>query len=52
MSDGEPSSIKRLPWCAVRLPVLSRRYEDRVGATFDFEVYGLVLQQGAVFFRG
>ena len=50
MSGGEPSSIKRLPRCAVRLPVLSRRYEDRVGATFDFEVYGLVLQQGAVFF--
>ena len=30
---------------------MSRRYEVRVGATFDFEVYGLVLQQGAVFFR-
>ena len=52
MSGGEPSSIKRLPRCAVRLPVLSRRYEDRVGATFDFEVYGLVLRQGAVFYGG
>ncbi len=29
---------------------MSRRYEDRVGATYDFEVYGLVLQQGAVLF--
>ena len=50
MSGGGPSSIKRLPRCAVRLPVLSRRYEVRVGATFDFEVYGLVLQSGAFSF--
>ena len=28
---------------------MSRRYEDRVGVTFDFEVYGLVLQFGAAF---
>ena len=49
MSGGGPSSIKRSPQCAARVPVLSRRYEDRVGATFDFEVYGLVLQFGAVF---
>ena len=47
MSGGGPSSIKRSPQCAARVPVLSRRYEDRVGATFDFEVYGLVLQSGA-----
>ena len=49
MSGGGPSSIKRSPQCAARVPVLSRRYEDRVGATFDFEVYGLVLQFGTVF---
>ena len=44
MSGGEPSSIKRLPRCAVRLPVLSRRYEVRVEARFDFKVYGLIVQ--------
>ena len=49
MSGGGPSSIKRSPQCAARAPVLSRRYEDRVGATFDFKVYGLVLQFGTVF---
>ena len=51
MSGGGPSSIKRSPQCAARVPVLSRRYEDRVGATFDFEVYGLVLQFSTVFFE-
>ena len=50
MSGGGPSSIKRSPQCAARVPVLSRRYEDRVGATFDFEVYGLVLRLGAAIF--
>ena len=50
MSGGGPSSIKRSPQCAARVPVLSNRYEDRVEATFDFEVYGLVLRLGAVFF--
>ena len=49
MSGGGPSSIKQSPQCAVRAPVLSSEYEDRVGATFDFEVYGLVLQFGIVF---
>ena len=44
MSGGEPSSIKRLARCAARVPVLSRRYEDRVEEKFDFAVYGLVLQ--------
>ena len=44
MSGGEPSSIKRLTRCAARVPVLSRRYEDRVEEKFDFAVYGLVLQ--------
>ncbi len=43
MSDGEPSSIKRLTRCAARAPALSRKYEDRVEARFDFVVYGLVL---------
>ena len=49
MSGGGPSSIKRSPQCAARVPVLSRRCEDRVGATFDLEVYGLVLQFGIAF---
>ena len=40
MSDGEPSSIKRLTRCAARAPALSRKYEDRVEARFDFAVYG------------
>ena len=40
MSDGEPSSIKRLTRCAARAPALSREYEDRVEARFDFAVYG------------
>ena len=40
MSDGEPSSIKRLARCAARAPALSRGYEDRVEARFDFAVYG------------
>ena len=40
MSDGEPSSIKRLTRCAARAPALSKRYEDRVEARFDFAVYG------------
>ena len=31
------------------MPVLSKGYEDRVGVIFDLEVYGLVLQFGAVF---
>ena len=48
MSGGEPSSIKRSTGCAVRKPVLSKGFEDRVGATFDLGVYGLVLQFGAV----
>ena len=50
MSGGGPSSIKQSPQCAARVPVLSRRCEDRVGATFDFEVYGLVLRLGAAIF--
>ena len=50
MSGGGPSSIKRSPQCAARVPVPSRRCEDRVGAIFDLEVYGLLLQSGAVFF--
>ena len=40
MSDGEPSSIKRLTRCAARAPALSKGYEDRVEARFDFAVYG------------
>ena len=40
MSDGEPSSIKRLTRCAARVPALSSGYEDRVMETFDFAVYG------------
>ena len=44
MSDGEPSSIKRLTRCAAGVPALSRVYEDRVEARFDFTVYGLILQ--------
>ena len=40
MSDGEPSSIKRLTRCAARAPALSKMYEDRVEARFDFAVYG------------
>ena len=51
MSGGEPSSIKQSPQCAARVPVLSRRYEDRVEVTFDFEVYGLVLQSDVVFYE-
>ena len=42
MSDGGPSSIKRLSQCAARVPALSRGYEDRVELKFDFAVYGLV----------
>ena len=49
MSGGEPSSIKRSSRCAARAPVLSSWLEDRVGATFDLEVYGLVLRSGTVF---
>ena len=44
MSGGEPSSIKRCTRCATRLPVLSAYYVCRVGVTFDFEVYGRILQ--------
>ena len=44
MSDGGPSSIKRLTQCAVRLPASSSRYEDRVEAIHEILVYGLVLQ--------
>ena len=40
MSDGEPSSIKRFTRCAARAPALSKGYEDRVEARFDFAVYG------------
>ena len=50
MSGGEPSSIKQFDRCAVRAPVLSGKCESRADVTFDFEVYGLVLQPGAVFF--
>ncbi len=42
MSDGEPSSIKRLTRCAARVPALSSGYEDRVEKKLDFVVYGLV----------
>ena len=48
MSGGEPSSIKWSSRCAARVPVLSRWLENRVGVTFDLEVYGLVLQSDAV----
>ena len=50
MSDGEPSSIKRLTRCAAGVPALSRVYEDRVEVKLDLVVYGLVLQQSVVFF--
>ena len=40
MSDGGPSSIKRFTRCAARAPALSKEYEDRVEARFDFAVYG------------
>ncbi len=46
MSGGEPSSIKRSTGCAASQPVLSKDDKDRVGAIFDFKVYGLVLQFG------
>ena len=49
MSGGGPSSIKQYTQCAARVPVLSRGCEDRVEVIFDFGVYGLVLQFGAVF---
>ena len=52
MSDGEPSSIKRLTRCAAGVPALSRVYEDRVEARFDFTVYGLVLQCTLDFYLG
>ena len=48
MSGGEPSSIKRFSRCAARVPVLSSRLENRVGANFDLGVYGLVLRRGVV----
>ena len=50
MSDGEPSSIKRLTRCAAGVPALSRVYEDRVEARFDFTVYGLVLRHTLDFY--
>ena len=40
MSDGGPSSIKRLSQCAARVPALSRGYENRVEETLDYAVYG------------
>ena len=40
MSDGEPSSIKRLTRCAARVPALSSGYEDRVAEKLDLAVYG------------
>ena len=52
MSGGGPSSTKQSPQCAARVPVLSRSCEDRVGATFDFKVYGLVLRFGTAVFVG
>ena len=50
MSGGEPSSTKQSSRCAVRVPVLSSRLENRVGADFDLGVYGLVLRICAVYF--
>ena len=50
MSGGEPSSIKQFSRCAARVPVLSERRVPREGVTFDFEVYGLVLQPGLLYF--
>ena len=44
MSGGEPSSIKQLSRCAARQPAPSRMYGVRTGVTFDFKVYGLILQ--------
>ena len=44
MSGGEPSSIKQFTRCAAGQPALSSGYEDRVGVTLDFKVYGLILQ--------
>ena len=51
MSDGGPSSIKRLTQCAARVPALSRGYEDRAELMFDFAVYGLVSRTRLVFDR-
>ena len=44
MSGGEPSSIKQLTRCAVRVPALSRRCGYRVATRFELMVYGLTLQ--------
>ena len=51
MSGGEPSSIKRSTRCAARAPALSRRCVVRVGATFEFEVHGLVSQPGGILLK-
>ena len=42
MSGGEPSSTKQSLRCAARVPALSSRYVRRIGAMFDFKVYGLI----------
>ena len=42
MSGGEPSSTKQSLRCAARVPALSSRYVCRIGAMFDFKVYGLI----------
>ena len=44
MSGGEPSSIKRFPRCAARVPALSRGRDFRAKVRFDLKVYGLILQ--------
>ena len=51
MSGGEPSSIKQFTRCAAGQPALSSGYEDRVGVTLDFKVYGLILQPALYFLR-
>ena len=42
MSGGEPSSTKQSLRCAARAPALSSGYVRRIGAMFDFKVYGLI----------
>ena len=44
MSGGEPSSIKQCTRCAASQPALSEGYVCRADATFEVEVYGLILQ--------
>ncbi len=48
MSGGEPSSIKRRPACAARLPALSRFPAYRVYHTCQRQVRGSILRRAVV----